>query len=95
MTHSIKDFWPNGRIMFEYLRENEVIKNLRCWEVSGEPIADQYIKYEEDDTDDALVFRLKYICKKMPVPSFSRTKTSKSRAVIMSKSGPYYLGSDF
>ncbi len=94
-TRVIRDFYPNGRIKYEYFRDNLTIKDLRCWEENGDPIRERDIKYEYDDSDADLSIRLKYICQKLPVPRFTKTPTVKSRFVVMGKDGPYYGGVDF
>jgi len=86
----IRQFYSDGKIKYEYLRDPEGIRGLRCWDESGEPIPEQYIDYSKDDVDEDMPIRLKYICKKMPVPDFSRTQNQNSRFVVMGKDGPLY-----
>lgn len=93
--HPIREFYSNGKIKFEYFRYNGDIRDLRCWDETGEPIPQKDLKYQAEDSDADLALRLQYICKKMPVPNFSRTQTSQSRFVVATRNGPYYSGVDF
>jgi hypothetical protein len=94
-TYPIREFYPNGHIKYEYLRDSGGIRELRCWDENGDTIPERYIKYQNNDSDEDLVIRLKYICKKLPVPNFSRNQTPNSMFVVSGKNGPYYVGADF
>jgi hypothetical protein len=93
--YPVRVFYPNGKIKFEYYRGPEGVRDVRCWEENGDQIDERQVKYLSDDSDNDLALRLKYICKKMPVPNFTRKPGHGAQMVVMGKDGPFYLGVDF
>ena len=89
--YPIREFYSNGKIKYEYLRDNGDIKDLRCWDEEGQPIPERYIKYDEEDTDAEIAIKMKYICKKMPVPK----NQNSAQANMPDKKSTFYKGVDY
>jgi antitoxin component YwqK of YwqJK toxin-antitoxin module len=93
MVNYIKrDFYPTGNVRFEYLRKNGLVDYLKCWDENGRLIELKYLHYVAQDSDEDLVEKIKYICKRMPWPVLVN-RNIESEAMISEKT--HYKGIDY